>query len=349
MKSRSLPLLLAFAAFCSDPSIACTRILKADSDQAVMVGRSMDWMDELHTDLVVYPRGIDRNGETKGKNRVWTSKYGSIATTAYGDITTDGLNEKGLATHILWLAASDYGTPSRKKPGLSVKWWAQYYLDNFSTVKEAVDFTANQSLKLTPYFHKDAGRWMQVHLVLEDATGDSAILEYTNKGKLHIYHDRTNTAATNDPTYDQQLANLKSYRAFGGEKTLPGTNSPTDRFVRSSHYARSMKKVSSVNEELAAMFSILSNTSQPYSSFSAENPYDSKTLWRVVSDLTNKVYYFQSTDSLKLLEVKMNKFNIAKGASIMHLDLEKHPDYVGAVEDKFQAHYALNGVKNKIG
>lgn len=347
MKLTTKALMLGLTLLSMEPSLACTRILKADPDHAVMVGRTMDWMDELHTDLVVYPRGIERNGETQGKNRVWSSKYASIVATAYTDIATDGFNEAGLSAHVLWLAASDFGTPSPKKPGLSVKWWAQYYLDNFSTVKEAVDFTANQSLKLTPYFHPAAGRWMQVHLVIEDATGDSAIFEYT-KGQLQIYHDKSNTALTNDPTYDQQLLNLKNYRVFGGEKPLPGTNSSFDRFVRSTHYGRAMKKVDSAQEQLAAMFSILANTSQPYSTYSEENPYDSKTVWRAVSDLTNKVYYFQSSDSLKLLEIKMNKFNLAKGASVMHLDLEKHPDYVGAIEDKFQVHYALNRTKNKV-
>ena len=46
--------------------------------------------------------------------------------------------EKGLAANLLYLAESDYGKPTQGKPLLSIAAWAQYALDNYATVAEAV-------------------------------------------------------------------------------------------------------------------------------------------------------------------------------------------------------------------
>lgn len=318
-----------------ETSLACTRVLEVDSKNAVMVGRNMDWLEDLKTNIFVFPKGIERNGESDTNNLNWTSKYGSIVTTAFDDISTDGFNETGFAAHILWLNSSDYGERDNQKPGLSVKSWLQFYLDNFQSVEEAVRFTEGNHFQITPFYQPESQRWMRIDLALDDASGDSAIFEYNN-GELKIYHDRANIVTTNDPTYDKQLANLKDYKVFGGEKPLPGSNKSEDRFVRATFFTQNLPQVESTQEQLAAVFSILNNASQPYFKFAQENPYQSKTLWHTVSDLTNKVYYFQSTATLNLLVMKMDHFNMNTGAPIMKLDMVNHPEYIGAVEDKFQ-------------
>ena len=85
-----------------------------------------------------FPRGIARSGLSGDDNSItWTSKYGSVAASAYDVGTADGLNEKGLVVNALWLAASDYGKRDPRVPGLSLSLWTQYMLDNFATVAEA--------------------------------------------------------------------------------------------------------------------------------------------------------------------------------------------------------------------
>jgi len=49
-----------------------------------------------------------------------------------------GIHEKGLGANLLWLTEADYGTRDAKVAGLSPALWAQYNLDNFATVAEAV-------------------------------------------------------------------------------------------------------------------------------------------------------------------------------------------------------------------
>ncbi len=51
----------------------------------------------------------------------------------------DGMNEKRLAAHLLYLDGSKYPSGDGKKPVLSNMAWAQYVLDNYGTVKEALE------------------------------------------------------------------------------------------------------------------------------------------------------------------------------------------------------------------
>ena len=48
------------------------------------------------------------------------------------------MNEKGLVANTLYLVESDYGTPDGTRPTLSIAAWAQYALDNYATVNDAV-------------------------------------------------------------------------------------------------------------------------------------------------------------------------------------------------------------------
>ncbi len=81
---------------------ACSRILWNDNGYAVMVGRTMDWPESTQPILTVFPRGLERDGSKAGAETVvaenparWTTKYGSVVTTAYSVGTVDGMNEKG--------------------------------------------------------------------------------------------------------------------------------------------------------------------------------------------------------------------------------------------------------------
>jgi penicillin V acylase-like amidase (Ntn superfamily) len=68
----------------------------------------------------------------------WTSTYGSVGVSFYGVATVDGMNEKGLVANVLYLAESDYGTSVAGRPNMSIGGWAQYVLDSYATVAEAV-------------------------------------------------------------------------------------------------------------------------------------------------------------------------------------------------------------------
>lgn len=42
----------------------CTRVVYSGTNGMVATGRTMDWKTDMHSNLWVFPRGIERNGET---------------------------------------------------------------------------------------------------------------------------------------------------------------------------------------------------------------------------------------------------------------------------------------------
>ncbi len=79
-----------------------------------------------------------RDGIAGPNSLKWKSKYGSVIASGYDISTTDGVNEEGLVANLLWLAESKYPQIDNKQPALSISLWAQYVLDNYATVEEAV-------------------------------------------------------------------------------------------------------------------------------------------------------------------------------------------------------------------
>lgn len=121
------------------PAEACTRAVYLGPDGMVVTGRTMDWKEDIMSNIYVFPRGMQRAGHNKEKTVNWTSKYGSVIATGYDIGTCDGMNEKGLVASLLFLPESVYSLPGDTRPAMGISIWTQYVLDNFATVREAVD------------------------------------------------------------------------------------------------------------------------------------------------------------------------------------------------------------------
>src|SRR3954469_1943821 len=118
----------------------------------------------------------------------------------------EGLHERGLSVHMLYLTATDFGPRDSSRPGLHAGLWAQYLLDNAATVAEALALMDKVQLVMT----EKHGARTTVHVAVEDAGGDPAIIEYAG-GKPLIHHGQDYRIMTNDPPYDQQLALARGY------------------------------------------------------------------------------------------------------------------------------------------
>jgi len=137
-------------------AVACTRILWNDPRSAVLVARTMDWPTTTEPVLTVLPRGLEHDGGHIGPVEVvpgnplrWTSRYGSLVTTVYGAGAGEGLNERGLSVHLLYLVGTDFGPRDPSRPGLHAGLWAQYLLDNAATVAEALALMDRIQLVMT--------------------------------------------------------------------------------------------------------------------------------------------------------------------------------------------------------
>jgi len=314
----------------------CSRIQYKTGTGTHIVGRNMDWTEKMGTTLYAFPKGIKREGLAKINPARWTSKYGSIAVGVWDGATTDGMNEAGLVANILYLAETQYGERDAALAGISVSLWCQYFLDNFATVAEAVKAAASVQFRAFEIVHKGTPADAPVHLSLSDATGDSAIVEILD-GKPVIHHGPQYTVMTNSPTYDEQLVLLKQYAGLGGKKPLPGTSEAEDRFARGAYYLTQLpENPESYQEAVAGVLSVIRNMATPIGANDPVRPNISATLWRTVSDTTNKRYYFEFTNMPNVVWVDLSKLNLKAGAPVQSFDMASDIDASGEVSGKFQ-------------
>lgn len=316
---------------------ACTRVLSNDNKLAVLSARTMDWPQTTEPVLTIFPRGMKHDGANLGTEvvvrdnpKTWTSKYGSLVTTVYGVGTADGLNEKGLGVHALYLRATDFGPRDRRIPGIQAGLWSQYLLDNAANVNEALALLGTFQVVMAEVH----GFKATIHLALEDASGDSAIIEYVG-GKPVVHHGRQYRIMTNDPHYDQQLALLKKqdFSKPSSEVPIPGNVNAVDRFQRAAYFSALLPPPKNEREAVAGMFAIARNVSvpfgAPYRNFGIYN-----TEYRTVMNLTNKRYYFELSTSPNVIWVDLEKMNLAAGAPVMTLNPDAI-DLSGDVTAKF--------------
>lgn len=297
----------------------CTRVMWPDAGDAVLVGRNMDFHKDLMTNLWKHPRGVKRDDAVSGK-LTWTSKYGSVIASAFDITSVDGMNEAGLAGHILWLAESTYGEPDDSRTQLGQAIWLQYFLDNFATVAEATAWIAQTDVQVVQMDDPTGGVRPGLHLALDDASGDSAIIEYVD-GNARVYHSKDYKVMTNSPTFDQQLELVKSFTGLGGDQPIPGSTLASDRFARASYYAGRLPEPSSQVEAIASMFSVIRNAAQPFRIPDPGKPDASQTIWQVVLDLTNKRYVYESTTRPNIVWVDLADLDFSVGSPQLKLDL----------------------------
>jgi choloylglycine hydrolase len=305
----------------------CTRALYFGEANQTVTGRTMDWKEEMHTNLWVFPRGMQRDSGLGEHSVAWTSRYGSLAASVYEGGTADGMNEKGLVTNLLYLVESEYPPADDSRPALVITAWAQYVLDQFATVAEAVDELGRKEFRVVPVVAPN-GAAGTVHLSISDPSGDSAILEYIN-GSLEIHHSREYQVMTNSPVFDEQLALNRYWQQIGGTVMLPGTNRAADRFARASFYINACRQSADAREAVASVFSVMRNVSVPRGISTPDQPNISTTIWRTVSDQKNRVYFFENTGSPSLVWVRLSQLDFSENAPVRKLTLAGNPDLSG--------------------
>jgi choloylglycine hydrolase len=351
MKKSSLKktlLLLSSALLLGQMSAAnaCTRAVYLGSDDLVITGRSMDWMENMHSSIWIFPKGMKRTGLAGPDSPEWTSKYGSVVTSVYNIATADGMNERGLVMNMLYLAESDYGGAKKGNPPLSVSIWGQYVLDNFATVNEAIDaMTKNTFQIIAPNLPN--GTPSNVHLSISDPSGDSAVLEYV-KGELVIHHGKQYQVMTNSPVYSKQLALNEYWQEINGDVFLPGTSRAADRFARASFLIRSIPTQLNSNyiqgvpeqaytyQAIAGVLGVMRSVSVPLGIANPTKPNIASTLWRTIADQKNLAYYYDSSAYPNIFWVNLKNVSLAPDAPVLSLAVENGEIHAGDVSKQLK-------------
>ncbi len=325
---------------------ACTRVLYTGDGGLVITGRSMDWGEDMYSNVWLFPRGMSRDGASGPKTVKWKSKYGSLVISSYEAGTADGINEKGLVMNGLYLTESDYGKPDGR-PTISIMAAGQFALDMFGTVAEAVEYLRRDPLRIIAPTLPN-GRGATTHMSLSDPTGDSAIFEWLD-GKVTIHHGRQYKVMTNSPTYDEQLAIEKYWRGVDPLTFLPGSINAADRFARVSFLINAIPTKLSPNtikavpggtyenQASASVLGVMRAISVPLGITHPTKPNLSSTLWRSVYDQKNRILVFDSATSPNAFWVPMADLDFREGAPVKKLTTAGGKVYAGNAASKFEA------------
>ncbi|EJK48735.1 hypothetical protein THAOC_32445 [Thalassiosira oceanica] len=309
----------------------------------MVAGRSMDWGFSFEDVLFVNPPGEEMDGNAGDLSVSWTSKYGSVTSSIIGffsgmgdaakdfevpeggcaglefskDGGSDGMNTEGLTIHMLYLGEEDgtvYAEPSETDPiNISFMRYTRYVLDNFATVADAIEGLKGLRA-IRDAICKDVpitdgqGHVLGAHMALEDATGDSAVIEHVN-GTWQFYHSKTDALVmTNEPPYDKQKEILAQYEPWGGDITLPdnlpGSVNSAERMVRLEYYLQYTPEPKSYPEAIANVRSLISTTNVPFGAPYGGGVYP--TWWTSFSDVTDKVYFFDWHYTPNMIWIDLN-------------------------------------------
>jgi penicillin V acylase-like amidase (Ntn superfamily) len=325
-------------------SLACSRITWVGPANQVITGRSMDWPYGFNSHFHVIPRGERLDGAGGVNSLKWTSRYGSVvvsgSTNPGGAIdgVFDGMNERGLAANLLYLAENDFGlaTADARRPRLSFAAWTLYLLSQYGTVAELVKAVAADQIQIVPVPFGPGGKAKAtVHMAVSDASGDSAVIEYL-KGKPVIHHGRQYQVMTNSPVFSEQLKLNGYWTTRDRTKELPGSIQSPDRFVRASYYVQQLPPTPDRRQALAGVMSVMRNVSVPWGTPDPEHPNISPTWWRTLIDQNDQVYYFDSALSPQMVWVNLKQIDFMPGSSIRAIKIEGNENLQGNVTSQLK-------------
>lgn len=310
---------IGVAAAMTDHASACSRIFWNDNPSK-LVGRTLDWDHNFNEALWVLPAGMARTGAVADNPAQWTSRFGSVVISAYDRAAVEGINERGFVAQLLFLDGTRFEPRDKTRPGIAFHQWAQYYLDNFASVQEAMG-AFNQVQIVQTAFGEQYPNGIPLHVALADRSGDSAIIEFID-GQPVIHFGRRFQVMTNDPTYEEQLANLRRYRPFGGTiDTIPGGAAPDERFVRAAYTLRYLPKTRDDAQAVANMMSLLNSVSVPFGYPYAGVSDTYPTWWRSIIDLSSPTYYVQTTVTPNVFWLDLGKVKVERGAPTRRLGI----------------------------
>jgi choloylglycine hydrolase len=300
----------------------CTSFRVTAADGTVVVGRTMEFPNAMATKITVLPRGYQGTGTGQDRaGMTWASAYGVVGMDAFGQpgAMTDAVNEKGVYAALLYMPGfCEYTPAAGRDPAslMSVIDTVAYVLGVSATVAEAK--AAMTRATVWPYVFGPFGFAPPAHLVLHDAAGKSAVIEWRD-GEMVVF-DNPVGVACNWPHLDWHLTNLRNYvnlsdknpapitiagvklGAMGqgpGMNGLPGDASSPSRFVRAAAFVSSLRPVPTGAEMEKTALHILNNFDLPLGFIRDDDSpaNDDHTLWSSVANLTRPRYIVRTYDN----------------------------------------------------
>lgn len=341
-------------------AFACTDFQVKAKDGSIIIGRSMEFPIDLHSNVVIVPRGNNfASINDKGvKGIAWTNKYGFLGIDAYNlkNGYVEGFNEKGLAFDALMYTGAKYQQAVPDK-FITITDFGSWIMGNFATVDEVKE--AMPRINVAGINLKETHGELCIHVALHDAFGKNLVIEFID-GQVKIY-DNPLGVMTNRPSFDWQINNLRNYinldardkkeRMLNGLKLeptgvgsgllgLPGDWTPPSRFVRLAYCLDAALPVKDAAEAVNLAEHLLNIVDIPKGAIK-ENPapfimMEGYAQWVVIKDLTNLILHYKTYENSTWKMVDLKKFNLVSGADQKSIAIDDRQNKVFDVSSELK-------------
>jgi choloylglycine hydrolase len=322
----------------------CTDFLlqAADEDNSVIVGRSMEFGEDLGSQILVGGRGTKKHSAAPDSpmgGLSWTAKYGYVGLNVAGlgltHLICDGMNEKGLSIGALWLPGFTEYSPAvtNNAQALDVTHFTNWVLGNFATVAEVeVGLKGVQIWGNALLCSK-----VPMHFSIHDANGASVVIEFLADNLQGKVQHNTVGVLTNAPPFAWQLTNIGNYVGLSsvdaqpitigrnsynppghgsGMRGVPGDSTPPSRFVRIVFQKQFATQPANNTDAISQALHLLNTVDIPLGTSAAKNEQkpskgnDDYTQWVVVKALTARTFSYRTARNPTLMQINFAELNL---------------------------------------
>jgi choloylglycine hydrolase len=344
-------------------------LMAADGDNSVVVGRSMEFGEDLDTQILVGGRGTKKHGAAPDSpmgGLSWTAKYGYVGLNVAGlDLThliCDGMNEEGLSIGALWLPGFTEYSPAvtNNAQALNVTHFTNWVLGNFATVAEleagltGVQIWGNALLSTK----------VPMHFSIHDASGASVVIEFLADHPHGKVHPNTVGVLTNAPPFAWQLTNIANYVGLSsvddqpisigsnlynppghgsGMRGVPGDSTPPSRFVRMLFQKHFATQPANNTDAISQALHLLNTVDIPLGTSAAKNEQkpskgnDDYTQWVVVKALTARTFSYRTASNPTLMQINLAELDLDNACEEPFL-MPKEASYIDVTKKLKRVH-----------
>jgi choloylglycine hydrolase len=327
----------------------CTTFRIRTTSGDVVVGRTMEFALDLGWRLLVIPRGTELTGTAPdGPGHSFRADHGFVGVGALGrNSATDGINDAGLFAALLYLPGFAEYQPADGVPDgelVSPDEVASVVLASAGSVREAIDVVSG--VTVWNRVEDMLGSVLPIHLVLYDAGGDAAVVEWVG-GERRV-HENPVGVCTNAPPFDWHMTNLRNYVNLSatnvspldlegvaitglGQGTgllgLPGDWTPPSRFVRATAIAHATLPADSADAGMLAALHIANAFDIPKGVVRSPEGGDF-TAWSSVIDLAGRRYVLRAYDDPTPRILSLDDLDLSAGARMHNAPLPSDPGFL---------------------
>jgi choloylglycine hydrolase len=339
----------------------CTDFLlqAADQDNSVVIGRSMEFGEDLGSQILVGGRGTKKQSGAPDSPKgglSWTAKYGYVGLNVAGldmpHLICDGMNEKGLSIGALWLPGfTEYGpTVSSNAQALEVSDFTNWVLGNFATVAEVDEGLMHVQI----WGSSLTSAKIPIHFSIHDASGTSVVIEFLKGNTQGWVQSNTVGVLTNAPPFAWQLTNIGNYAGLSsvdaapitiggspypppghgsGMRGVPGDSTPPSRFIRLLFQKQFATQPANNTDAISQALHLLNTVDIPLGTSAAQQEQkpskgnDDYTQWVVVKALAARTFSYRTAGNPTLMQINFADLDLDI-AREEHYQMPNEPTYI---------------------